>query len=800
MTELRRADTEPAEWMGDEIPGSCRIMNPNCKNMNRIVILLGCAAVFWPLIEVNAQSPAEKTPSLTEVVASGRDLWGEMAMRQPNGASYEFFEPLLPPPRYIHADFRHYPLVLSAPRAKTKARLVSNGSGVNLRGGSRSWKDVGIPIVFRVGPDEFRFGDLRERVSHPKLAEGWLPIYEIDYQHAYPAGAVAMTPIDQRPERRAPDVYRLEAFVSSDPAIAEHAVVFVRFSLAAGTQGIVTVQLDPPAVGQFADRKIRDANGNAVVLLDSSWRWERQGVHAQLAPGKTAALAIVTAPLTDGSLVFDDKSYDKHRDLTAHTWREITSRGMQVEAPEQRINDAWRNLLVQNLILASGDRMLYSAGNQYEQLYEMEGSDAVLALLAWGLTDEARQMFVPLLDFTRSGLENHQAGQKLNNVARYWWQTRDDAWVRQMLPRIEREVNRLLSNRDEQVALLPKERYCGDIATPVHSLSVEAKAWRALRDLPSVLRGIGETALADRIEKAEADLRPRFQDAVTRSIRHETSPPFVPIALLDNEAIHDPITATRIGSYWNLVINYVIASRIFPPGSIEETWIPRYLETHGGLCMGMTRSGGQEFNFWTGPDRVNPLYGTRYALDVLRRDDPERALVCLYGMLAQGFTRNTLVAGEGSTLAPVDEGGRFFYCPPNSAGNAHFLTMLRNLLIQDWDVDDDGQPETLRLLFATSRRWLADGKKIVVENAPTAFGLVSLRVESKLADGHITITARLPTRNPARHTLLRARVPDGWCITGAAIGDRKLTPDDRGTVDLGGPSGQVQVVFSVARE
>ena len=140
--------------------------------------------ISWHLV-LRAESP----PSLAEVVASGRDVWGEMAMRQPNGASYEFFEPLLPPPRYVHADFRYYPLVLSAPGAKTKARLISNGSGVNLRGGSRSWKDVGTPVVFRVGPDEFRFGDLRDRVSNPELAEGWLPIYEITYRHPYPAGA-----------------------------------------------------------------------------------------------------------------------------------------------------------------------------------------------------------------------------------------------------------------------------------------------------------------------------------------------------------------------------------------------------------------------------------------------------------------------------------------------------------------------------------------------------------------------------------------------------------------------------------
>src|SRR5438093_6389585 len=155
-------------------------------------------ALLLVAAKLRGQSPdVNKLPSLAEVVAAGRDVWGELAMQQPNGASYEFFEPLLPPPRYVHADFRYYPLVVSAPNAKTKARLISSGSGVNLRGGSRSWKDVGTPVVFRVGPDEFRFGDLRDRVSEPQLAEGWLPIYEITYRHPFPSGPEALTPIDQ---------------------------------------------------------------------------------------------------------------------------------------------------------------------------------------------------------------------------------------------------------------------------------------------------------------------------------------------------------------------------------------------------------------------------------------------------------------------------------------------------------------------------------------------------------------------------------------------------------------------------
>src|SRR5690349_15008603 len=123
-------------------------------------------------------------PSFDEMVKSKRDVWGEAAIAQPNGPSYEFFEKLLAPPRYVNADFHYYPIVLSAPNASVKARLISNGSGVNLKGGARSWHDPGTPVVFRVGPDEFRFGEIPDRVQHPKLDEGYLPIAQIDYAHA----------------------------------------------------------------------------------------------------------------------------------------------------------------------------------------------------------------------------------------------------------------------------------------------------------------------------------------------------------------------------------------------------------------------------------------------------------------------------------------------------------------------------------------------------------------------------------------------------------------------------------------
>jgi len=105
----------------------------------------------------------------------------------------------------------------------------------------------------------------------------------------------------------------------------------------------------------------------------------------------------------------------------------------------------------------------------------------------------------------------------------------------------------------------------------------------------------------------------------------------------------------------------------------------------------------------------------------------------------------------------------------------------------------------LRLLFGTSRRWLEDGKQIDLGPMPTAFGRVSVRAESNLGAGLVSMTVQLPERNPAKHAYLRCRVPEGWRVVGAEIDETKLPVDDRGTVDLSGRQGEISIVFSVAK-
>ncbi len=177
----------------------------------------------------------------------------------------------------------------------------------------------------------------------------------------------------------------------------------------------------------------------------------------------------------------------------------------------------------------------------------------------------------------------------------------------------------------------------------------------------------------------------------------------------------------------------------------------------------------------------------------------EAALVSFYGMLAQALTRDSFIGGEGCSLTPLDENGRLFYCPPNSAGNAFFLATLRNLLVQDWDLDDDGKPETLRLLFATPRRWLTDGQVIEVERAATAFGEVSVRAQSHLAKGEIVADIEPRLRQRPNRTLLRARLPEGWRIIGGQSAGKPLEVDAKGTADVSVFQDKFTVRFQVEK-
>src|SRR3954447_21308803 len=93
-------------------PGIQAVTVPMTKNYigcHRITVFLAvafgsfsarCEAVDRPL----ASQSGSKLPTMEEMIEARTDVWGDAAMRQPNGASYEFFKDLLPPVRWANAE------------------------------------------------------------------------------------------------------------------------------------------------------------------------------------------------------------------------------------------------------------------------------------------------------------------------------------------------------------------------------------------------------------------------------------------------------------------------------------------------------------------------------------------------------------------------------------------------------------------------------------------------------------------------------------------------------------------------
>ena len=481
------------------------------------------------------------------------------------------------------------------------------------------------------------------------------------------------------------------------------------------------------------------------------------------------------------------------------TWDGFLNQGTVVQTPEAVVNDAARATLVGNMELLHGDEMRYSQGNQYAKLYIGEGGDAIRAMALWGHAADARQMMPPQFHYTRAGLEFHQAAFKLQMIAHYYQLTKDAEFVRSIRPMWQKEIDVILKGRQTENGMFPREKYCGDIDTRVFSLNSNANCWRALRDMSGVLADLGETDAAAKLAATAKEYRAVILAALDKAIQRNVDPPFVPIALSGEESPHDPIWGTTMGSYWNLMIEYVLGSGVFPADSATATDVLRYIQEKGGLCMGILRARMTPGNFWTFGGRLNDLYGMRYALTLLQRDEVDRALVSFYGKLAQGMTRDTFIGCEGSGMTPLDQFGRQMYLPPNSAANANFLQQLRYLLVQDYDMNDDGRPETLRLAFATPREWLKDGGRISVERAPTAFGDVSYSIESSLKKGSVVAEVSIPSRTPPPTVLLRMRLPMGAKIMSARANGQDVKVIDGQTIDLSGMRGDVSVEAKVGK-
>ena len=106
---------------------------------------------------------------------------------------------------------------------------------------------------------------------------------------------------------------------------------------------------------------------------------------------------------------------------------------------------------------------------------------------------------------------------------------------------------------------------------------------------------------------------------------------------------------------------------------------------------------------------------------------------------------------------------------PHATGASNYAFLLRHMLVHE-------NEDELHLLSAVPDWWLGDGQKIVVQNAPTHFGPMSLSVRGTPSGVEVQLTK--PTRNPPKRIVLH--LPASRPLIGEPNGvDVVVRPDQK---------------------
>jgi len=146
-----------------------------------------------------------------------------------------------------------------------------------------------------------------------------------------------------------------------------------------------------------------------------------------------------------------------------------------------------------------------------------------------------------------------------------------------------------------------------------------------------------------------------------------------------------------------------------------------------------------------------------YAQMLLRLDRVEEYLLFLYSHRYHDHTRGSWVAGEVSEI----DGETALFCIP--AQQTIPLLVRWMLVLEDSDED--------RLYFARGvpRQWVASGRPVQIEKAPTRWGRVSLNLASKPASKSVVATVQLAHPGAPKEIHVKLRTPRDTPVKSATV-------------------------------
>ncbi|MBI3665475.1 MAG: hypothetical protein HY236_04495 [Acidobacteria bacterium] len=567
---------------------------------------------------------------------------------------------------------------------------------------------------------------------------------------------------------------------------------------------------DPQPTGYTLDpdkHTVRSAAGEVILYSEAAGVWEgtpRENhlrYPLSLAPKRTETLRFfipsVERPLraADALRHLDwQASFERFRSW----WNRKLEAGMKIEVPEPPLNNIYKNLLAQSLIITlDGDSLVRYGAYFYEMYFGIEEGWPAVALAQYGYPAEAQKILSIMLSPELMDKSNYH--HQYRNGLEPWYAatiyrlTKDRAWLEKIAPELAAAAAWTLrvtnEDRDRKYpGILPRHAYGGDIRTPAYSFYSNATCWRGLNDTALMFRVLEQHRQARQYQEEADSYRRRLWQLADKLADRDSKPPFLPMSFEIGSGgeyrekepaysflgINTPVsnTWTYLGNYWNLMAPMLGEVKLFENDDPRAAWVPDYMEARGGVLAGLAR-------FTLGLDQI---YGKGYYESLLEQGRRDRFWTSLYGIFAHGMSHNLYSFPEVAGVFPLRvsnaamwrehqrnlwnwyfqwswgfEGWQSTEGEPLSAGPGMALEMLRMALVRE--TIETSPQDTLRLLDGAPPHWFEPGKRIVVRDALTFFGKVSLETEASAGGVRATVT-----RSPgfsARQVILRLAHPSG---------------------------------------
>ncbi len=343
-----------------------------------------------------------------------------------------------------------------------------------------------------------------------------------------------------------------------------------------------------------------------------------------------------------------------------------------------------------------------------------------------------------------------ETGPLLWTLGEHYRYTRDDAWLRRVLPNVKRAADYLLAWRAPNRNDACRAKGCygmvdGKVADPddfYHSFFLNAGTYLGLKRVAEILRAVEP----DYAGALAAEL-PAYREDIRAGLRHaQARAPVVPLGDGSWAPLLPPwveytggITLYADGGNW--FSHGAFASRSGLTGPlwliIGEVLDPR--EREAGFLLKTN-----QYPCTLDNAALSQPYYCRHDYAHLRRGEVKAFLRAYYNQLTALQDRETYTFWE-----------HYFHISQHKTHEeAWFLMQTRWML---WLEDGD----TLRLLDAIPRAWLADGRSIRLRGVKSYFGSLSLHVRSDLRRNRIEAELERPARTPPRAVLLRLPHPEG---------------------------------------